>query len=522
MLTTTNIVYQLFDIIKSNFFSIGFLSIFITVIQYYINYLNRPSRLPGPFPLPIIGNIHQIGSDFAAATDEFSKKYGDLYEIYMGSSPVVVISKPNLVEKVWGSSSLKTTKFIMRNSYSEGIDELGLGTKGMVLNRNIEVWAINRKFMNVISSPPFLRESISLSSKTIDKLFEYWKTIEKEGAQIEISQWIDALGADIVATTATGKGIAATTKLFNELNIENKKSKIQGIWQNGVKFTKAIHKYNESMAFMMLLPKYFRKNFPLIKDLNKKYLDNKDWIYQELDSIVSEKQKEIENTPLDQPLEPNILTLLLTTNTERDLDKISVSKFDRPLTNDEVISILREVFTGGLDTTSNSVSFLMFYLAKHRDVYLKMRQEVLDVYGTLDNPVLTLESYGKLKYTEAVINEGIRIFPSVSSIPRAATEDVEFDGYTIKADTSVYTDFNALNHNPKYFKDPEIFNPDRFLTDKESFTKYTYIPFGNGVRVCPGRAWAMAQMKTFLIKLVCTFDIDSHDKNVTPKYVYRT
>ncbi|CAG8485424.1 767_t:CDS:2, partial [Racocetra fulgida] len=318
--------------------------------------------------------------DVPAAAEKFNKKYGDLYEFYMGSIRVVVVSKPDLAEKIWASSSLKNTKFVMRNGYSEGIVELGLGTKGMVLNRDIDVWNVNRKFMNVISSPPFLRESINLTSKMVDQMFEYWKVIEKKGMQIEVSQWIDALGAEIVSTTATGKGITAMTELFNELNIENNKSKVQGAWQNGVKFTKAIHLYNESMSFMMLFPTKFRRNVPLIKDVNKKYLDNRDWIYQEMDRIVSERQKEIENTPLDQPLEANILTLLLTTNTERDFDKISVSKFDRPLTNDEVISILREVFTGGLDTTSNSLSYLLFYLAKHRDVYLKMRQEVLDLY----------------------------------------------------------------------------------------------------------------------------------------------
>ncbi|RIB05057.1 cytochrome P450, partial [Gigaspora rosea] len=183
---------------------------------------------------------------------------------------------------------------------------------------------------------------------------------------------------------------------------------------------------------------------------------------------------------------------------------------ESPLTKDEVISIIREVFTGGLDTTSNSLAFTIFYIAKHRDVYLKIREEVLNVYGTLENPDLTYESYGKLKYIEAVISEGIRIFPTVTAMPRAATEDVKFDGFTIKADTTVYTDYKAVSNNPKYFKNPEIFNPDRFLNDeKESIIKFTYLPFGNGVRVCPGKAWAMIQMKTFLIKLVCTFDIES-------------
>ncbi|CAG8696502.1 13247_t:CDS:1 [Racocetra fulgida] len=449
------------------------------------------------------------------------EKYGDFYEFYMGSTQNIVISRPDLAEKVWGPVSLKNTKFIYRTSYCEGINEIDIGTKGIVFNRDLESWALNRRFLNSILAPSFLRESINLSNKVIDQLFEYWKIIEKEGMQIDVCEWLITLGADIVSTTATGKSMAAATKLFNSLNIENKKS-LQGIWENGVKFCQSIHLYTESVAFMMLIPGTFRRNFPFINSINKKYLDNRDWVNEELDRMVSEKQKEIENTPFSQPLEPNILTLLLTTNTERDLDKISVGKFERPLTKDEVISIIREVFTGGLDTTSNTLSYMIFYLAKHRDVYLKIRQEVLDVYGTLNNPVLTLESYGKLKYIEAVIYESLRIFPTISNIPRAATEDIEFDGFTIKADTTVHTDFFASSYNPKYFKDPETFNPDRFLTDKESLIKYVFMPFGNGVRVCPGRAWAIVQMKTFLVKLVCTFDIDSNDKNDTPKYAYHS
>ncbi|CAG8563659.1 4068_t:CDS:1 [Ambispora leptoticha] len=514
---------QLINLVKNDFFSIITLTIVIYVIHYYISYFNRTSKVPGPFPLPLIGNIHQIGADFPAATERFQKKYGDFYEFYMGNKRNIVISRPDLVEKVWGPLSLKNTKFIMRNAYSVGIDELGLGTKGMVLNRNIESWSLNRKLLvPSISSPSFLRESIKLSSKVINEMFEYWKIMEKEGMQVELSDWMDALGADNVVKTATGKKMSATAELFNSLHGNGKKSRMQGTWENGVKLIQAIHTYNESMIFMMLLPTFFRRNFPGIKALNKKFLDNKDWINNELEKIVAERRNEIKNTPLDQPLEPNILTLLLTTNTERDSGKIAVGKLDRSLTDEEISSIIREVFTGGLDTTANTLSFIGFYIAKHRDVYLKMREEILNVYGTLDNPDLTFESYEKLKYIEAVIYEGIRIFPTVQTIPRTAIEDVEFDGLTIKADTTVYTDLKALSNNPKYFKDSENFNPDRFLVDKESMVKYTYLPFGNGVRICPGRAWAIVQMKTFLVKLVCTFDIESTDKNSSPKYVYAT
>ncbi|RIA92945.1 cytochrome P450 [Glomus cerebriforme] len=518
-----DVILKLLYIIKSNIFSIISLTIVSYITNYYIQYFTRPSKIPGPLPLPLFGNLFSIGADLVAAVDIFHRKYGDIYEFYMGNIRNVVICSPDLVEQVWGPSSIKNTKFIMRNAYSEGVDELGLGTKGIVLNRNLDSWNINRKFLiQSISAPQFLREAIKLSSKINDEIFEYWKFMGKEGIQVEVSEWMNALGTDIVVTTATGKRMSSTADLFNSLNIKGEKSKIYGIWKDGLKFTESIYVYNESMMFMMLFSPFLRRNFPGLKSINKKYLDNRDKIDNILEKMISERRKEIENTPLDQPLEQDILTILLVTNTERDLNKINVGKFDEPLKNDQLSSILREVFTGGLDTTSNTLSFVSYYIAQNRDVYLKMREEVLKVYGTLDNPNLTLESFEKLKYFEAVINESIRKFPTLSFMPRAAIEDVKLGEYVIKADTTVYTDLKILSNNPKYFKDPEKFNPDRFMTDKESIVKYSFIPFGNGARMCPGRVWAMAQMKTYLVKLVSTFDIELVNKNTDVEYKYAT
>nr|CAG8523602.1 528_t:CDS:1 [Entrophospora candida] len=509
------VIFKLINVTTNNFFSILLLAIATYVAKYYIDYFNRPSKIPGPFPLPVIGNILQLGGDVAEATERFRKKYGEIFEFYTGNQRNIVISRPDLAEKVWGPLSIKTTNFILRNSYSEGIIELGLGTKGMLFNRDIESWATNRKFMSQISSPQFLREAVKISTGMNDEVFKYWKIMEEEGLQVEISEWMNALGTDVVVMSTMGKKMFSMAELFNKLNIKGKKAEIQGIWQNGVKFAESIHLYNESMFFMMLLPPFIRTKFPF-KTLNKKFLDNRDWINNTLEKIVAEKRKEMENAALGQPHESTILTLLPNTNTEKDLDK------GKLLTDERLGSILREVYTGGLDTTSNTLSFVTYYIAKHRDVYLKMREEIIKVYGTLDDPNLTFESYEKLKYIEAVIYEGIRIFPTIPIIGRAGVEDAKFDEFIIKADTTVYTDLKSLSNDPRYVKNPEKFDPDRFL-NKEPIVRYSYLPFGNGVRMCPGRAWAMVQMKTYLVKLVSTFDIELVDKKTTaPKYVFAT
>ena len=116
-------------------------------------------------------------------------------------------------------------------------------------------------------------------------------------------------------------------------------------------------------------------------------------------------------------------------------------------------------------------------------------QELNEVFGDSDRPC-TMEDASKLKYLEACIKEGLRLYPSVPIIERTISEDVEVDGHQIPAGASISLLFYALHRNEDFFQDALKFKPERFLQQDNSEGQkhpYAFVPFSAGPRNCIGR-----------------------------------
>jgi cytochrome P450 family 4 len=116
--------------------------------------------------------------------------------------------------------------------------------------------------------------------------------------------------------------------------------------------------------------------------------------------------------------------------------------------------------------------------------------ELNQVFGDSDRPC-TLEDTSKLKYLEACIKEGLRLYPSVPLIERTISENVELDGYHIPAGTSLTLQFYALHRSEDLYPDALKFKPERFIQQHEdggSVQKhpYAFVPFSAGPRNCIG------------------------------------
>ncbi|CAG8701031.1 2892_t:CDS:2, partial [Funneliformis caledonium] len=187
----------------------------------------------------------------------------------------------------------------------------------------------------------------------------------------------------------------------------------------------------------------------------------------ELDRIICNRKREIKSALLDQPIENNVLDLLIALNTEMDTPKITGIDNKRPLTNIEISSALREIFSG-MDTTRNVMCYHMFYINKYPQVKDKLIQEYESIYGDLNKKLdVTYESLDKLVYTEAN-----------------------------KKETTVFTNFTGIHHHKDDWVEPEKFNPDKFLKNGDhTIVKNSNLTFREGIRICPGRHWAMENMK---------------------------
>ncbi|CAI2174871.1 17500_t:CDS:2 [Funneliformis geosporum] len=510
------------NFILNDWSNILFALIVVYIVKYYFSWYTRENPIPGPFPLPLIGNLHQLGLDMGKGALKLQKEYGDMFEIFLGPTRTIFISRAELTEKI-NNPTLKNNAFYFRSPPNPGLKELHLINSGITFNRDLTTWKFNRRILNLtVMSPKFLRKSVEFTNQLCDDLEKYWSSIDPN-TKVNLANWTTCLSADIIVTTATGTKGCSMADYNNSLPNSVKVDISEKFLNESLKFIDSIYTLISSALFYFSFPPFIRKYFPVFKPMYHKYRDNDIWLGAELERIVCTRKQKIESASLDQPIESNALNLLIVLNTERDINKITSIDFTEPLTNIEISRNLKEIFVGGMDTTRNVMCFIMYYINKHPQVKDKLIKEYESVYGDLSKKIdITYESLGKLVYTEAVINESMRLTPVLPVFLRAASFDTEIGGYKIKKDTTVFTNYTGIHYHKDHWVEPEKFNPDRFLKDGgHTIVKNSYLPFGGGIRICPGRHWAMGNMKILSARMLTNFEINLADPEAPLKSSYQ-
>lgn len=165
-------------------------------------------------------------------------------------------------------------------------------------------------------------------------------------------------------------------------------------------------------------------------------------------------------------------------------------------------------FSAGFETSSATMSFAMFEMAQNPEVQRRLREELREAYKSNDGKI-TYELIMGLKYMDNVVKEVLRHYPPLPFLDRVCTPKADEKGYSLQAfgldftvpdNMPVYIPSQALHMDPKYFKDPETFNPDRFLPEnKHENNMNAYMPFGIGPHNCIGERFAMIQTKLGLL-----------------------
>jgi cytochrome P450 len=151
---------------------------------------------------------------------------------------------------------------------------------------------------------------------------------------------------------------------------------------------------------------------------------------------------------------------------------------------DQVITI----FLAGYETVANALSWTWYLLSQNPDSEAKMHRELETV---LNGRLPTVEDVPRLRYTESVLAESLRLYPPAWAMGRYARNDFELGEFYLPARTTVLISQFITHRDARYFPDPERFDPERFSVEgKARRAKFTYFPFGAGVRQCIGESFA--------------------------------
>lgn len=160
--------------------------------------------------------------------------------------------------------------------------------------------------------------------------------------------------------------------------------------------------------------------------------------------------------------------------------KIEASKW----TDEDLVAQALVFFLGGFESTATLIQSIFWELAKNPDVQQTLIEEVDEVLESLNGKPISYEQLNNMKYLEMVVNETLRKWPSFRVTSRLCSKDyvVETnDGkkYAIKKGIELFIAIGSIQMDPKYFKDPETFDPTRFDEEnKKNIQSGTFIPFG--------------------------------------------
>ncbi|KAF2677436.1 cytochrome P450 [Lentithecium fluviatile CBS 122367] len=169
------------------------------------------------------------------------------------------------------------------------------------------------------------------------------------------------------------------------------------------------------------------------------------------------------------------------------------------------------VIAGG-ETTSTFLGAVTYYLLTTPEAYHRLKREIRDTFPTYE--AINASAAQKLPYLQAVIAEGLRMYPPGSQgFPRVSA-GVEIDGYWVPPGAEMYTSAWTVTHDAQYFKEPFTFNPERWLDPNSTDVKEASQPFSLGPRACLGRNFAYVEMNLILAKMHWTYDFELVDKNL--------
>ncbi|CAG2058749.1 unnamed protein product, partial [Timema podura] len=171
-------------------------------------------------------------------------------------------------------------------------------------------------------------------------------------------------------------------------------------------------------------------------------------------------------------------------------------------------------FLAGFETSSTTISCCLYELAVNPDIQERLRKE-LDKVLIRHGGKITYEALQKLKYMDAVVDETLRKYPPAGSLTRYCTKAYQIPGSNVNIDKEikVVIPVYAIHHDPKYYPDPEKFNPERFSAENiKSQPNCTYLPFGEGPRNCIGLRFGLMQIKVGLTALLSKYKFSVCEK----------
>ncbi len=411
-------------------------------------------RAPGPRGHLLTGNLPEFRHDLLGFLTRCAREYGDFVAFRLGPRRLILLSDPDSIDYVLVTAARNFTKhFALRmNSL--------LLANGLLTSEG-DFWLRQRRLIQ----PAFQRDRVSAYGGVMvaytERLLAGWRDGETRDLHAEMMR----LTLEIVAKTLFDADVGDHTS-----NV-------------GAALEVAMASFVSRLFKMFPLPRWL----PTPGNLRLKRA------VRRLDAIIYGL---IEQRRRDATPRSDLLSMLVQAQDEDGTRMTSRQVRDEAMT----------LFLAGHETTAIALSWLWYLLAQHPEVEARLLDELRSVLG---GRAPTVADLPRLRYTDMVVTESMRLYPPVYTIGREPIADCEIAGYPVTAGTTLLMSQWVMHRDPRFYEDPLEFRPERWADGlARRLPKYAYFPFGGGPRTCIGNTFAQMEAVLILATMAPRFHFD--------------
>jgi cytochrome P450 len=402
--------------------------------------MTRSAAPPGPKGSLLGGNLSEFRRDRLDFLTRCARTYGDFVSLRLGPRRVILVSDPDAIEHVLVTAGRHFVKhFALRMS------PLILGN-GLLTSEG-DFWLRQRR----LAQPAFQRGRVAGYAGVMvdyaERMLAGWRAGEPRDLLAEMSRLTLAIAA----------------KTLFDADADDKANAVRSALE--VSQQHFIRRFNSLVPIPVSIPT--PGNLRLRRAV------------RQLDVVIYEFIRQRRAGGAEKG---DLLSMLLHARDEGDGGRMT----DRQL-RDEAMTL----FLAGHETTALALSWTWFLLATHPEAEARLLEELR---GALGGRAPTVEDWPRLKYTERVVTEAMRLYPPAYVIGREATSAVEVGGYTVPKGMTLLMSQWVVHRDPRWYESPEKFRPERWEGERaKALPKYAYFPFGGGPRLCIGNTFALME-----------------------------
>lgn len=420
------------------------------------------SRAPGPGLGAALGWVLRFRGDPLGVLREATARYGDVVRVQVGPRIVHFFARPDHVAHV-----LRTNA----DNYARGKKLKMVFRDGLIATEGA-LWKSQRKALQPIFTPAALGQLVPSMVRTARKGLREWADAQRRDGSVELGVASTNLALDVVGESLFGVDIRdGATNLMEPLHY------LQD-------FVTARAKATASLPLWVPAPSHFRFR------ANRRRFEQ---LVEKLAARVTARTVDAGATGLL----PHLIAL-------------GEELMPPHLLRDQLMTF----FMAGFETTANALLWTLWQIARHPEVQRRIHSELDDVLG---GESVTEQALGRLEYLRMVICEGMRLYPPSWFIMRWSIERDVVAGYEIPPGTIALTSQFITHRDPRFWPDPERFDPERFRGADESTNRSRgYFPFGVGRHTCIGIGFAQIELQVMMAELLAQHWLEVVDPDHRP------